>query len=140
MISSGLFVLPAILFAKSGGAVVAACLLAGFLMIPSILAKAELATAMPKSGGTCFFAERSLGPLLGSFAGFAGWFSIALKGAFYTFINSDAADASFKVIALIFVFVFSIINLFGTHNSAQSQVIMVAVLLLVLARKSHQHQ
>ncbi len=140
MISSGLFVLPAIVFAKSGPAVVAAYLLAGVMMIPPMLAKAELATAMPKSGGTYFFVERSLGPLLGSFAGFAGWFSVALKGAFalvgigtfWTLINPDADPILFKVIALAFVAVFTVVNLFGAHNSAKSQVVMVIFLLAIL--------
>ena len=141
MISSGLFVLPAVLFAKSGPAVVVAYLLAGIMMIPSILSKAELATAMPKSGGTYFFVERSLGPLLGSFAGFAGWFSIALKGAFalvgigafYSYVSPGASLTTFRIVALAFVVFFTVVNLFGVHSSAKSQVIMVAALLLILA-------
>lgn len=140
MISSGLFVLPAVIYAKAGTGVVAAYLLAGMMMLPSLLAKAELATAMPKSGGTYFFVERSLGSLLGSFAGFAGWFSIALKGAFalvgigtfWTFINPDATPFTFKMIALGFVAVFTLVNLFGVHGSAKFQVIMVAALLIIL--------
>jgi len=140
MISSGLFVLPALVFMKIGPAVVAAYLLAGIMMIPPLLAKAELSTAMPKSGGTYFFVERSLGPLLGSFAGFAGWFSIALKGAFalmgigtfWTYINPDAGPVTFKIIALSFVLVFTLVNLLGVKSSAKSQVIMVAILLVIL--------
>ncbi len=140
MISSGLFVLPALIFIKIGPAVVAAYLLAGIMMIPSLLAKAELSTAMPKSGGTYFFVERSLGPLLGSFAGFAGWFSIALKGAFalvgigafWSFISPESGPATFKVVALCFVVFFTLINLAGVHNSAKSQVIMVAALICIL--------
>lgn len=140
MISSGLFVLPAIVFAKSGPSVVVAYLLAGVMMIPPMLAKAELATAMPKSGGTYFFVERSLGPLLGSFAGFAGWFSVALKGAFalvgigafWSFIDPGADPILFKIIALAFVVVFTLVNLLGAHSSAKSQVIMVICLLAIL--------
>jgi APA family basic amino acid/polyamine antiporter len=52
------------------------------MVFPTLFSKAELATAMPKAGGTYFFVQRSLGPLVGSFAGFAGWFSISFKGAF----------------------------------------------------------
>ena len=140
MISSGLFVLPAVIYGEVGDGVVLVYLLAGVMMLPSLFAKAELATAMPKSGGTYFFVERSLGSLLGSFAGFAGWFSIALKGAFalvgigtfWTFINPGATLFTFKIIALSFVAVFTLINLAGVHGSARSQVIMVAVLLIIL--------
>lgn len=141
MISSGLFVLPAVIFAKIGPAVLAAYVLAGLMMIPSLLAKAELSTAMPKSGGTYFFVERSLGPLLGTFAGLAGWFSVALKGAFalvglgafWSFINPGAGPMTFKIIALCFVVFFTLVNLTGVHSSAKSQVIMVIFLLVILA-------
>jgi len=140
MISSGLFVLPAIIFASLGPSVVTVYLLASIMVIPAMLAKAELATAMPKSGGTYFFVERSLGSLLGSFAGFAGWFSIALKGAFalvgigafWTYINPDATPTSIKIVALCFVVFFTIINLVGVHSSAKTQVLMVGILLILL--------
>jgi len=109
-------------------------------MIPPLLAKAELSTAMPKSGGTYFFVERSLGSLLGSFAGFASWISITLKGAFalvgigtfWTYINPEAGTNVFKIIALSFVAIFTIINLLGVYSSAKSQVILVMILLTIL--------
>lgn len=42
MISSGLFILPALAYSKSGPAVILAYLLASLLIIPAILSKAEL--------------------------------------------------------------------------------------------------
>ena len=62
MISSGLFVLPGIAFAKAGPSVILAYLLASMMIIPTMLSKAELATAMPKTGGNFFFIDRSMGP------------------------------------------------------------------------------
>ncbi|MDI6840272.1 MAG: amino acid permease [bacterium] len=50
MISSGLFILPGLTYAKTGPAVILSYLIAGILVIPTMLAKAELATAMPKAG------------------------------------------------------------------------------------------
>ena len=50
MISSGLFILPGLAYFNSGPAIVVAYLLAGILVLPSMLSKAELVTAMPKSG------------------------------------------------------------------------------------------
>jgi amino acid transporter len=52
MISSGLFVLPAIAYAKAGPAVILSYLFASLLIVPSLFSKAELATAMPRAGGT----------------------------------------------------------------------------------------
>ena len=82
MISSGLFVLPGIAFAQAGPAILLSYVLAGLFMIPTMLSKAELATAMPKSGGSYFFIERSLGPLAGTLAGLGAWLSITLKATF----------------------------------------------------------
>jgi len=52
MISSGLFVLPAIAFTKAGPAVILSYFFASVLIVPSVLSQAELATAMPRAGGT----------------------------------------------------------------------------------------
>jgi len=50
MISSGLFVLPGLAYAISGPAMILVYMLASLLIISSMLAKAELSTAMPKAG------------------------------------------------------------------------------------------
>ena len=49
MISSGLFVLPGLMFAKAGPGIILAYALASLLVIPALLSKAELSTAMPKA-------------------------------------------------------------------------------------------
>ena len=82
MISSGIFILPGLAFAKAGPGVVASYLLAGLLAIPGMLCVAELATAMPKAGGDYFFITRSFGPAVGTVSGILSWFSLSLKSAF----------------------------------------------------------
>ena len=52
MFSSGFFLLPGIAAAQAGRAVVLAYFLSGLLVVPAMLSQAELATAMPKAGGT----------------------------------------------------------------------------------------
>ena len=110
------------------------------MMIPALLSQSELSTAMPKSGGTYFYIDRSLGPLLGSFAGFANWFSISLKGAFAligigAFIQIFYHEVSLfqiKLIALGFILVFTIINLVSTKETGHIQDFMVFVLIAIL--------
>ncbi|MFO7893248.1 MAG: amino acid permease [Longimicrobiales bacterium] len=51
MFSSGFFLLPGLASAEAGPAVVLAYLLAGLLVVPAMLSKAELSTAMPRAGG-----------------------------------------------------------------------------------------
>lgn len=141
MISSGLFVLPGIAFGMAGPSVILSYLLAGLLMVPSILAKAELATAMPKSGGTYFFVERSLGPLAGTFAGLANWLSISLKSAF-ALIGIGALGAmllpqqgewAVKAIALAGCAFFAILNALSVKGSGRVQSVLVAGLLTIIA-------
>lgn len=54
MISSGLFILPAIVYLEAGPGIIVSYLAGAVIIIPSLFSKAELATAMPKSGGTYF--------------------------------------------------------------------------------------
>lgn len=140
MISSGLFVLPAVVYPKAGAGILTAYFLAGMMMIPSVISQAELATAMPKSGGTYFYIGRSLGPMLGNFAGLANWFSIALKGAFalvgmgafVILVIPGLEMNSIKWIALGFILVFTLLNLFSVEGTGHAQDIMVSLLILIL--------
>ncbi|MBN2484158.1 MAG: amino acid permease [Candidatus Omnitrophica bacterium] len=143
MISSGLFVLPALAYRYSGPSIVLAYFVAGLLMIPSMYSKSELLSAMPKAGGTYFFIERSFGPFLGIFGGLASWFSLSLKsafalvgiGVFMSYFIEPISDPQFylyaKLIAAGFCVFFVLINLFSVHLSSRVQNIMVLFLLVI---------
>ncbi len=141
MISSGLFVLPSIVFAEIGPAVIAAYFLAALFVIPAMFAKTELATAMPKSGGVYFYINRSLGALFGTFAGFASWFSLSLKSAFAlvgigVFLEPLIPVYSpmmVKFIAVGFTVFFTVLNILSVKESSRFQVILVVALLAILA-------
>jgi amino acid transporter len=141
MISSGLFVLPGIAYSKAGPAIILAYGIASLLVLPAILAKAELSTAMPKAGGTYFFIDRAMGPLMGTIGGFAAWFSLAFKSAFALvgigifayLINPIFNDELYtKIIAVIFCIIFAIINMRGVKHSEKTQIFLVLGLLLLL--------
>ncbi len=140
MVSSGLFILPGLAYYKSGPAVILAYLVAGILILPSMLSKAELSTAMPKSGGTYFFINRSMGAGFGTIAGISAWLSLALKsafalvgiGAFASLLFPGISLISIKFIAVAFCIFFTIINLRSTKHAGRMQVIMVMVLIGLL--------
>jgi len=140
MISSGLFVLPGLAFAKSGPAMILAYVLAAVLIIPSMLAKAELSTAMPRSGGSYLFIDRSMGPVWGTFGGFANWFSLSLKsafalvgiGAFAILIFPEISPFQIKLIAVGACLVFTVLNLFSVKTAGQVQVTLVFFLIAIL--------
>ena len=108
MISSGLFILPALAFKATGPSLILSYILAGILVLPAMLAKAELTTAMPKAGGEYFFIERPIGTAFGTVGGFASWFSLSFKsafalvgiGLFATLINPGITDFEIKLIAV----------------------------------------
>ncbi|MCK4912523.1 MAG: amino acid permease [Candidatus Omnitrophica bacterium] len=143
MISSGLFVLPAIAYKYGGPSILLAYFIAGFLMIPSIFSKSELLSAMPKAGGTYFFIERSFGPFLGIFGGLAGWFSLSLKSAFALIgigmfleyflpsVNNPQFYLLIKLIAASFCIIFALVNIFSVKLTAHIQNIMVTFLLFI---------
>lgn len=145
MISSGLFILPSIAFTQAGPAVILSYLLASLLVIPSVLSQAELATAMPKAGGTYFFVERSLGSLFGLFSGLANWFSLAMKSAFavvgmailidvglQTFFSLRMDQWHMKAISVLCCLVFMGLNTVSVKHTSRFQILLVAVLLGVL--------
>ncbi|MHC4643135.1 MAG: amino acid permease [Planctomycetota bacterium] len=146
MISSGLFVLPAIAFMKAGPAMILSYLFASILIIPSVLSKAELATAMPRAGGTYFFVERSLGPAWGVFGGLAGWFSLALKSAFaivgmavlievvlQTVFPVQLEPWSLKAIAATCCLGFMALNIVSVKHTSRFQILLAGILLAILA-------
>lgn len=146
MISSGLFVLPAIAFTKAGPAVILSYLFASIIIIPSVLSKAELSTAMPRAGGTYFFVERSLGPIWGLFSGLANWFSVALKSAFaivgmallievvlQMFFPVQLEPWHFKTIAVLCCLAFTTLNIVSVKHTSRFQILLVVILLAILA-------
>ncbi|MHC4336278.1 MAG: APC family permease, partial [Planctomycetota bacterium] len=145
MISSGLFVLPYIAYQKAGPALIIAYVLASILILPSVLSKAELATAMPRAGGTYFYVERSLGSLWGLFGGFASWFSLALKSAFAVvgmaalievvlpmLLPVQLTPWHLKAIAVLCCAAFTALNAVSVKHTSRLQVFLVAALLAAL--------
>jgi len=93
MFSSGLFLLPGIAAASTGNSVFLAYLLAGLLILPAMYAMAELSTAMPKAGGTYYFLDRAMGPLMGTIGGLGSWVAVVFKSAFALVGMGERDDA-----------------------------------------------
>ncbi|MBN1593505.1 MAG: amino acid permease [Candidatus Coatesbacteria bacterium] len=140
MISSGLFVLPAIAFSATGPSVILSYALASLFIVPALFSKAELASAMPKAGGSYFFIERSLGTLPGLLTGLANWFSLALKSAFALLGIGAIAKLAFpdlsllqvKIVAISFCALLTIINLTGIGSVGRAQNVLVGIVVAIL--------
>ena len=137
MISSGFFLLPGIATAEAGPSVVIAYFAAGLLVLPALVSKAELSTAMPRAGGTYYFLDRSLGPLVGTVGGLGIWFALVLKSAF-ALIGIGAylglfVDVAIRPVAIALTLAFALFNVVGVKQTTRLQQILVYVLLAVLS-------
>jgi len=137
MISAGLFVLPGLAYAKAGPAVVAAYLLAGLLALAGMLSQAELASAMPKSGGAYFYVTRSMGSAVGTVYGIITWAALCLKSAFALMgIGAFTAllwpEMDVRLILLPLAMVFVVVNLLGIDLAGKVQLALVLGILLTL--------
>lgn len=137
MFSSGFFLLPGIAAMETGNAVYLAYLAAAFLILPSMFSVAELSTAMPKAGGTYYFLDRSLGPLIGTIGGLGSWIALVFKSSF-ALIGMGAyltlfVDLPILPLALVLTVAFGLLNIFGAKETALLQRILVASLVIIMA-------
>lgn len=122
---------------ETGNAVYLAYLAAAFLILPSMFSVAELSTAMPKAGGTYYFLDRSLGPLIGTIGGLGSWVALVFKSAF-ALIGMGAyltlfVDLPILPLALVLTVAFGLLNIFGAKETALLQRILVASLVVIMA-------
>src|SRR6056297_2125943 len=136
MIGSGIFVLPALGYKKAGPAVIFAYVLAAVVVLPAALSKAEMATAMPESGGTYLYIDRALGPLFGTIAGIGAWFSLVFKSSFalvglgaYLLLFAPLSQGAVVYVALALAVFVVALNVSGTKMSGQIQAIVVTLVV-----------
>ena len=140
MLGSGIFVLPGIAAAKTGSSIWLAYLLAAVCILPAALSKSELATAMPSSGGTYLYIERAFGPIFGTIAGLGLWLSLLLKSAFalvgfgaYLAVFVNASNGFTKYVAIFFLGIILLLNIFGVKKVGKVQIVIVMISLLTLS-------
>jgi len=143
MLGSGIFVLPGIAAAKTGSSIWLAYLIAAICILPAALSKSELATAMPKSGGSYVYIERALGPLFGTISGIGLWLSLLLKSSFalvgfgayllvLTNIPSSEVDTYMQYFSIGFLILIMFLNIFGVKKVGKIQLVIVILSLLTL--------
>ena len=136
MFSSGLFLLPGIAAGLTGDSVYLAYFLAGFLILPAMYSMAELSTAMPKAGGTYYFLDRAMGPMMGTIGGLGSWVAVVFKSSF-ALVGMGAylslyLDVSFTLLAVILTAAFGILNIVGAKETNLLQRGLVGSLVVIL--------
>ena len=136
---SGIFVLPGLAVGITGSSIWLAFLVAALCILPAVLSKSELATAMPKSGGTYIYIERAFCPLFGTVAGIGLWLSLLLKSAFslvglsaYLYVLIEVDSSFTKTIALLALLLILLLNVFGVKKVEKTQLVIVSISLISL--------
>tara|TARA_B100001173_G_C16023239_1_gene563004 strand:- start:1226 stop:3418 length:2193 start_codon:yes stop_codon:yes gene_type:complete len=140
MLGSGIFVLPGFASGLTGSSVWLAYLLGAVCVLPAALSKSELATAMPSSGGTYVYIERAFGPLFGTISGIGLWLSLLLKSSFaliglgaYLAVLVNINDGLTPYVALGFLSIIVLLNIFGVKKVGKVQLYVVSISLACLA-------
>ncbi len=136
MISSGLFILPGIAYARTGPSVFLSYFFAGLLAVAGMLSQAELISAMPRAGGDYFYVTRTLGPAAGTVSGLLTWASLSFKSAFAligmaTFLEL-IVPINMHVAAIALTAVFVALNILGAKEASLIQKILVVSMLGLL--------
>ncbi len=139
MLGSGVFVLPGLAAGIAGPWVSLSFLLAGLMVLPAVLSKAELATAMPVAGGTYTYVDRAMGPWMGTVTGLGNFAALTTKVAFVLvglgayiaiFGGSDELVKPISLAVLVFLVA---VNVVGVGKASVLQNGVVALCLAALA-------
>jgi amino acid transporter/nucleotide-binding universal stress UspA family protein len=137
MIGAGIFVLSAIAARQAGPAAMFSYIAAGLIALPIAMTVSELATGMPKAGGSYFLISRALGPLAGAVVGPGNWLGLTFATSFYLIGFAEYLAYFLPIPTWITVLVAGVFFLFlnyrGAKLSGQLQNIIVVLLLLILA-------
>jgi amino acid transporter/nucleotide-binding universal stress UspA family protein len=136
MIGAGIFVLPAIAVERAGPAAALSYLIAGLICLPVAMIVSELATGMPRAGGSYTFITQALGPLAGSVVGPANWLGLTFATGFYL-IAAGQYMALFIPIppwagAIATGLLFTWLNYRGAKISGSVQHLVVTLLVAIL--------
>ncbi|MBT7610286.1 MAG: amino acid permease [Bacteriovoracaceae bacterium] len=136
MLGSGIFVLPGIAVTVTGPSLWLSYFLAALCILPAAISKAELATAMPTSGGTYVYIERTFGPMAGTIVGLGLFVSLLLKSAFslmgFGAYLSVLTSFDLKTTAFISLFVITSLNMIGVGKVSSILLFIVTICITCL--------
>tara|TARA_B110000003_G_scaffold172771_1_gene172368 strand:- start:874 stop:2550 length:1677 start_codon:yes stop_codon:yes gene_type:complete len=143
MVGSGLFVMPSFAADIMGPGIWMAFLLSALVVFPGAISKSELASAMPSSGGSYVFLERTYGPLFGTVSGLGLWASFLLKAAFaligfsaymYALTEYFDVEVNMQIISIVTLALITFLNILGVKKikAVQTPILGVTMALLLL--------
>jgi basic amino acid/polyamine antiporter, APA family len=136
MLGAGIFVLSAEAAARAGPGATLTYIAAGLLVLPIAMTVSELATALPREGGSYFLVSRTLGPLASAIVGPANWLGLIFSIGFYLVGFSQYLTGIIDIPSWTAVVVMgtllTFLNYRGARLTGRVEVFVVAALLLLL--------
>jgi amino acid transporter/nucleotide-binding universal stress UspA family protein len=136
MIGAGIFVLSAIATERAGPASVVSYVLAGCICLLIALVVSELATGMPRAGGSYTFITQALGPLAGSIVGPGNWLGLTFATGFYLLAFGEYLSLTVPVPfwsgSLLAGILFTWLNYRGAKVTGRVQNFVVVILVIIL--------
>ncbi len=148
MIGAGIFALTGIAAGLAGSAVVLVFILNGLLTLPTAMAYAELAAALPRAGGGYAIVQKGMGGANGFLAGWMSLFAYIAAGALYALAFARFASESWLLLGLpamglsaaalggvfiiFIIMIFTGINMLGATEAARVGNIVTLSKVLVL--------
>jgi amino acid transporter/nucleotide-binding universal stress UspA family protein len=147
MIGAGIFVLPSIAAEQAGPASMLSFLIGGIVSLLAALSLSELATGMPKAGGSYYYVNRALGPLFGSIVGWGMWAGLTFASAFYMIgfgqyllpglgsyltVLAGWGDLGITIAALVMAVILTGVNFYGVKETGVLQNVVVLTLVALI--------
>jgi amino acid transporter/nucleotide-binding universal stress UspA family protein len=136
MVGAGIFVLSALAAERAGPASTVSYVIAGSVCLLVALVISELATGMPKAGGSYTFIAEALGPLAGSIVGPGNWLGLTFAGGFYLLAAGEylamVVPVPPRVASAAVGLLFTWMNYRGAKLTGSVQNVVVVVLLVIL--------
>jgi APA family basic amino acid/polyamine antiporter len=140
MIGAGIFVLPSIAADAAGPASMISFAIGGVVSLLAALSLSELATGMPKAGGSYYYVNRALGSFFGSIVGWGMWGGLMFASAFYMLGFGQyltyfipMGDVGVAIAALVMASILVGVNYYGVKETGALQnVIVIALVGLIV--------
>jgi len=135
MIGAGIFVLPGIVAESAGPASMISFAIGGIVALLAALSLSELATGMPKAGGSYYYVNHALGSFFGTIVGWGMWAGLMFATAFYMlgfgqYLTNQPSDALTVILAaLAMASVLVAINYRGVKETGSLQNVIVILLI-----------
>jgi len=139
MIGAGIFVLPGIVAEAAGPASMVSFTIGGIVALLAALSLSELATGMPRAGGSYYYINHALGSFFGTIVGWGMWAGLMFATAFYMLgfgqylLDQPSTAIGVVVAAVVMAALLTLLNYRGVKETGSFQnYIVIALVGLIL--------